>query len=156
MTYFCKQSEICNVFTLYLSSGRYKYSKLLSHFSKLTQVSVVGMGLLLYFRYKVRDLEDGNLLEISLRAEACFNDGGMCAVNISILEGDLIPKWNKKWTSPYTVKGKCRVLVVNKLSLLNAVGWLVPCNVLSCSALFLVWWTNIIRWNTWWLCTRFF
>jgi hypothetical protein len=63
----------------------------------------------LYFRYKVNDLEDGNLLEISLRAEACFNDGGKCVVNIALLERALIPKWDKAWSSPYSVKGKYAV-----------------------------------------------
>eukprot|EP00105_Crassostrea_gigas_P044578 XP_019928726.1 PREDICTED: uncharacterized protein LOC105342845 [Crassostrea gigas] len=51
--------------------------------------------------YKLNNLEDGNLLDMSLRAEASFNDGGPCAVNLRILHNALIPKLNRKWFSQH-------------------------------------------------------
>lgn len=63
------------------------------------------MNDLLYFSYKLNNLDDGNLLDVSLRAEACFDDGGPCAVNLPILTNVMIPKWNKEWSSQFTVKG---------------------------------------------------
>ena len=59
----------------------------------------------IYFSYKINNLETGDLLDVSLRAEACFNDGGPCAVNVTILSNALIPKWNKEWSLQYPVKG---------------------------------------------------
>lgn len=58
-----------------------------------------------YFSYKLNNLEDGNLLDMSLRADACFNDGGPCAVNLTILHNALIPKLNRKWVSQHKFKG---------------------------------------------------
>ncbi|XP_062581277.1 uncharacterized protein LOC134243073, partial [Saccostrea cucullata] len=70
-------------------------------FGKEETLSVQGV---FKFIYEVNDLVDGNLLDISLKAEACFSDGGTCAVSIPILTNALIPKRNRKWSNQYTIK----------------------------------------------------
>lgn len=57
-------------------------------------------------RYTVNDLTDGNVLDLSMSAEACFDDGGPCVVNISILNNVLVPKAQKTWDKLFSIKGK--------------------------------------------------
>lgn len=59
-----------------------------------------------YTRYTVNDLTDGNVLDLSMSAEACFDDGGPCVVNISILNNVLVPKAQKTWDKLFSIKGK--------------------------------------------------
>lgn len=58
-----------------------------------------------YTRYAVNDLTDGNVLDLSMSAEACFDDGGPCIVNISILNNALVPKSQKTWDKLFSIKG---------------------------------------------------
>lgn len=59
-----------------------------------------------YTRYVVNDLIDGNVLDLSMSAEACFDDGGPCVVNISILNNVIVPKSKKTWDKLFSIKGK--------------------------------------------------
>lgn len=59
-----------------------------------------------FTRYAVNDLTDGNVLDFSMSAEACFDDGGPCVVNISILNNVLVPKAQKTWNKLFSIKGK--------------------------------------------------
>lgn len=59
-----------------------------------------------YTRYVVNDLIDGNVLDLSMSAEACFDDGGPCVVNISILNNVIVPKSQKTWDKLFSIKGK--------------------------------------------------
>lgn len=59
-----------------------------------------------FTRYAVNDLTDGNVLDLSMSAEACFDDGGPCVVNISILNNVLVPKAQKIWNKLFSIKGK--------------------------------------------------
>lgn len=55
------------------------------------------LNFFLYFSYKLNNLDDGNFLDVSLRVEVCFDDGGLCVVNFSIFINVMILKWNKEW-----------------------------------------------------------
>lgn len=55
--------------------------------------------------YKVSDLVDGNMFDVSMAAKACFVDGGDCEFNLPILTNALIPKTGRQWDDAYTTKG---------------------------------------------------
>lgn len=55
------------------------------------------LNFFLYFSYKLNNLDDGNFLDVSLRVEVCFDDGGLCVVNFLIFINVMILKWNKEW-----------------------------------------------------------
>lgn len=55
--------------------------------------------------YKVNDLVDGNMFDVSMAAKACFVDGGDCEFSLPILTNALIPKTGRQWDDAYTTKG---------------------------------------------------
>lgn len=71
-----------------------------------------------YTRYAVNDLIDGNVLDLSMSAEACFDDGGPCIVNISILNNALVPKSQKTWDKLFSIKGKINAICNTEFSYL--------------------------------------
>lgn len=71
-----------------------------------------------YTRYTVNDLTDGNVLDLSMSAEACFDDGGPCVVNISILNNVLVPKAQKTWDKLFSIKGKIDAICNTEFSYL--------------------------------------
>lgn len=57
-------------------------------------------------RYKVNDLVDGNLFDVTMTAEACFVDGAPCDYSVPILTNSLIPKVERMWNRTYTFIGR--------------------------------------------------
>lgn len=57
-------------------------------------------------RYKVNDLVDGNLFDVTMTAEACFVDGASCDYSVPILTNSLIPKVERMWNRTYTFIGR--------------------------------------------------
>lgn len=58
------------------------------------------------FRYKVNDLVDGNLFDVTMTAEACFVDGASCDYSVPILTYSLIPKVERMWNRTYSFRGR--------------------------------------------------
>lgn len=57
-------------------------------------------------RYKVNDLVDGNLFDVTMTAEACFVDGAPCDYSVPILTNSLIPKVERMWNRTYSFIGR--------------------------------------------------
>jgi hypothetical protein len=48
------------------------------------------------------------MLDLSMWAEACFDDVKPCVLNVPILDDMLVPKSHKEWDMLYSVKGRGR------------------------------------------------
>ena len=68
------------------------------------------MSYRLAYRYSLNDLSDGDMLDLSMYAEACLDDVTPCAVNIPILSNMLVPKDKKEWDKLFSIKGTIMTL----------------------------------------------
>ena len=81
------------------------------------------MSYRLVYRYSLNDLSDGDMLDLSMYAEACLDDVTQCAVNIPILSNMLVPKHKKEWDKLFSIKGTILTLWLSLMHSMKKTYW---------------------------------
>lgn len=89
-----------------------KFIDYLVYFVKLFDIKNV------YIRYVVNDFIDGNVLDFLMFVEVCFDDGGLCIVNIFIFNNVFVLKFQKIWDKFFLIKGIINVICYIEFSYL--------------------------------------
>lgn len=81
------------------------------------------MSYRLAYRYSLNDLSDGDMLDLSMYAEACLDDVTPCVVNIPILSNMLVPKHKKEWDKLFSIKGRIMTLWLSLMQSMKKTYW---------------------------------